>query len=253
MTDLATLSTDGPRATLTLNRPDQRNALSIEMLAAAHGCMDELESKSSPPTVLVLTGAGKSFCAGMDLSQVIIDDASQADIPRELLTSLAKLTHRLRLLPSVTLAEVNGAAIGGGCGLACVCDLAVTHADSVMGFPEVDLALCPAVVAPWLVRKIGAGAARRVLLCGGTITGAEAHSTGIVDKAVPTRDDLSGEVDALVRSLCAGGPLALRATKQLLNTIDGSVDADALLRGADLSASVLVSDDAQARLRSRRR
>ncbi|MEO0630158.1 MAG: enoyl-CoA hydratase/isomerase family protein, partial [Planctomycetota bacterium] len=164
MSELATLTFDGPSATLTMNRPDQRNAMSTDMLAAAHRCMDELEAKASPPTVLVVTGAGKSFCAGMDLKQVIIEDAGGIEVPKALLTSLARLTHRLRLLPSVTVARVNGAAIGGGCGLACVCDLAVTHADSVMGFPEVDLALCPAVVSPWLVRKIGAGQARRVLL-----------------------------------------------------------------------------------------
>ena len=128
MSELATLTFDGPSATLTLNRPEQRNALSTDMLAAAHACLDELAAKASPPTVLVLTGSGKSFCAGMDLKQVIIEDAGGIETPKALLTSLAKLTHRLRLLPSVTVARVTGAAIGGGCGLACVCDLAVTHA-----------------------------------------------------------------------------------------------------------------------------
>lgn len=253
MNELATLTTEGPAATLTLNRAEQHNALSTDMLAAAHRCMDELEAKSSPPTVLVVTGAGKSFCAGMDLKQVIIEDAGGIETPRALLTSLAKLTHRLRLLPSVTVARVNGAAIGGGCGLAAVCDLAITHADSVLGFPEVDLALCPAVVSPWLVRKIGAGPARRVLLSGGTMSGAEAFNLSIIDRLVETRDELDDAVDAAVRSLCSGGPLALRATKELLNTLDGSVDLDVLLRGADLSARVLSTDDAQARLRARRK
>lgn len=253
MSDLATLTFNGPAAELRLNRPDQRNALSTDMLAAAHKRMDELEAKSSPPTVLVVTGQGTSFCAGMDLKQVIIEDAGGIETPRALLVSLAKLTHRLRLLPSVTVARVNGAAIGGGCGLACVCDLAVTHADSTMGFPEVGLALCPAVVAPWLVRKIGAGKARQVLLSGGVMTGSEAHALGMVDVLADSADALDAAVHAVVSSLCSGGPLALRATKELVNTLDGSVDLDVLLRGAALSARVLSSDDAQARLRARRK
>ncbi|MEO1535341.1 MAG: enoyl-CoA hydratase/isomerase family protein [Planctomycetota bacterium] len=253
MSELATLTFEGPSAMLTMNRPDQRNAMSTDMLAAAHRCMDELEAKASPPTVLVVTGAGKSFCAGMDLKQVIIEDAGGIEVPKALLTSLARLTHRLRLLPSVTVARVNGAAIGGGCGLACVCDLAVTHADSVMGFPEVDLALCPAVVSPWLVRKIGAGQARRVLLSGGVMSGSDAHALGMVDHLAESADTLDDAVSGVVRSLCSGGPLALRATKELVNTLDGSVDLDVLLRGAELSARVLSTDDAQARLRSRRK
>ncbi len=252
MNELATLTFDGPSAVLTLNRPEQRNALNTDMLAAAHRRMDELEAKTSPPTVLVVTGAGSSFCAGMDLKQVIIEDAGGIEVPKALLTSLAKLTHRLRLLPSVTVARVNGAAIGGGCGLACVCDLAITHADSVVGFPEVGLALCPAVVSPWLVRKIGAGPARRVLLSGGVMSGAEAHAIGMVDAVADTAESLDESVDRAVRSLCSGGPLALRATKELLNTLDGSVNLDVLLRGAELSARVLSTDDAQARLRARR-
>jgi enoyl-CoA hydratase/carnithine racemase len=109
------------------------------------------------------------------------------------------------------------------------------------------------VVSPWLVRKIGAGPARRVLLSGGTMSGARAHELGIVDRLVETSDELDDAVDSVVRSLCSGGPLALRATKELLNTLDGSVDLGVLLRGAELSAKVLSTDDAQARLRARRK
>lgn len=253
MNDLALLQTSGPTCTLTLNRPDARNALSIAMLADAHRRLDTLESLASPPTVLIVTGAGASFCAGMDLKEVIIDDATDLSTPKALLESLARLTQRLRLLPSVTVAKVNGAAIGGGCGLAAVCDLAVTHADSVIGFPEVDLGLCPAVVAPWLVRRIGPGAARRVLLTGGVMTGREAHAVGIVGSLTETRDQLDEHTERIVTSLCGGGPLALRATKELLNRIDGSLDLDLLLRGAALSAGVLATDEAQARLRARRK
>ncbi len=157
MNDLAKLSFHGRAATLSLNRPDARNALSIELLAALHARVGEIAARDDV-TILVVTGEGKSFCAGMDLKAVL----KSPELPLRLLSSLAEFTIKLRALPQVVVAKVNGAAIGGGCGLACVCDIAITHGDSKMGFPEVDLGVCPAVVAPWLVKKVGAGRARQI-------------------------------------------------------------------------------------------
>lgn len=246
----ATLAISGPLATLSLNRPDARNALSLELLHDLHGAADQLaEISRSPaaPHVLVLTGAGKAFCAGMDLKAVL----GNAELAMELLSSLARFTFKLRSLPLVTVAKVNGAAIGGGCGIACVCDLAITHADAKVGFPEVDLGVCPAVVAPWLVRKVGAGRARAVLLRGGLLSGAQAHQIGIIDECCGAVQDLDATTDAVVQRLASGGPNALAATKKLLNQIDGSLDEAILLRGAELSASVLSSPEAQERLRAK--
>jgi len=254
MPEFATLTTEGSVATLTFNRPDAHNALSIAMLADAHACMDEVESlaqKDNAPTVLVVTGAGRSFCAGMDLKEVIIED--DPTLPVQLLESLARLTHRIRLLPMVVVGRVNGAAIGGGCGMVTVCDLAITHEDSKLGFPEVDLGLCPAVVAPWLVRKIGPGRARQVLLSGGLMSGATACVLGIVSSTVDSRDELDGAVQKLTETLATGGREALGATKKLLNTLDGSNELDILLEAARLSASVLATEDAQNRLKARRK
>lgn len=256
MTDLATLHIDKPIARLTLNRPAQRNALSVELLQALHARLDDLESVGNA-SVLVITGEGPAFCAGMDLRQVVIDQAAggsgDADLPLRLLASLARLGVRLRRLPAVTVAAINGAAIGGGCGLACVCDLAVTHADAKLGFPEVDLGLCPAVVAPALVRKIGAGPARAVMLLGGVMSGSEAFDRGIVDHLAPGRDDLGPLVEQVATRLGQGGPAALAATKAWVNELDGSLDERLVLRGAELSASVLAGEQAQARLIERLR
>lgn len=254
MPDLATLTIEGPVATLTLNRPDAHNALSIDMLKDAHASMDELDpltKSGDAPTVLVVTGAGRSFCAGMDLKEVIIED--DPTLPQQLLESLARLTHRIRNLPMVVVGRVNGAAIGGGCGLVTVCDLAITHEDAKLGFPEVDLGLCPAVVTPWLVRKIGPGKARQVLLSGGLMSGTRAHELGIVTGTVPSRDELDDAVRKLTDTLATGGREALAATKKLLNTLDGSTDLNILLEAAKLSASVLATEDAQNRLKARRK
>jgi len=254
MSDLATLTIDGPTARLTLNRAEQRNAMSVGLLGALHARMDELE-RAEGVVVTVLTGAGRAFCAGMDLKEIVVDasigGSRDATLPRRLLESLGRLTLRVRRLPSVTVAAVNGAAIGGGCGLACVCDLSVTHADAKVGFPEVDLGLCPAVVAPWLVRKIGAGRARAVLLRGGVMSGAEAHGFGFVDHLSADREGLAGVVDGLVERLERGGAEALAATKGLLNELDGSGDEDVILRGAALSSEVVLSAAAQGVLAGR--
>lgn len=244
---LTTTTRSGRVATLTLNRPDARNALSVDLLESLNKRLNEIESDSQSLSVLILTGAGKSFCAGMDLKAVLGDNALASD----LLTRLALLTLRIRRLPIVTIARVNGAAIGGGCGLACVCDVAVTHADSKMGFPEVDLGVCPAVVAPWLVRKIGPGAARRVLLLGGLMSGSEAAALGIVNHCVPTLETLDEAVSGMAARIAQGGPRAIAATKDLLNELDGSLDESLLRRAAGLSASVLATRDAQERLRNR--
>ena len=250
MHDPATLTFAGNIATITINRPDARNALSIDLLQALIARATELEQRRDV-LVAVLAGAGKAFCAGMDLKAVTSPDGLAAGLPLRLLTLLADFTLRLRALPQVVVAKVHGAAIGGGCGLACVADIALTHTDSKMGFPEVDLGICPAVVAPWLVRKIGAGRARRVLLSGGLISGQQAFDLGIVDHVAPTPRDLDDAVASMTARLATDGPQALRATKTLLNELDGSTDHALIRRGAELSARILGTAEAQAALRAK--
>lgn len=245
------LETNDRIATLTINRPEARNAMSLEILEAMHEAVDGL--RGSDASVLVITGAGKAFCAGMDLKAVLIELSGDASIGAQLLRSLAELTLKIRRLDQVTVASVNGAAIGGGCGLTCVCDVTVSHADAKLGFPEVDLGICPAVIAPWVVKKLGAGVARKALLMGGVMRGQEAHAIGLVDQLAPDRDGLGALTDEVAQRLASGGPKALSATKGLLNTLDGSQEEKLVLKGAALSAKVLASPEAQAALAARLR
>lgn len=247
---LATLEVRDHVARLTLRRPERRNALSVDLIAAVRERVAELGAiagSASAPKVVVLAGEGKAFCAGMDLRAVLGD----ADMPAKLLGTLAELTLEVRSLPMVVIAKVAGAAIGGGCGLTCVCDLSLTHDDAKVGFPEVDLSVCPAVVAPWVVRKVGAGRARQILLRGGLLSGAEAAALGLMDRSLPTREALDEEVEGLAGRIAGGGRLALSATKRLLNQLDGSDDGATVREGAALSASVVGSAEAQAALRAR--
>lgn len=236
-------------ATMTINRPDARNAMSVEILEAMHEGVDRVHA--SEASVLVITGAGRAFCAGMDLKAVLIELSGDAGMGERLLTSLAQLTLKLRALPQVTLASVNGAAVGGGCGLTCVCDVTISHADAKLGFPEVDLAICPAVIAPWVVKKLGAGVARKAMLMGGLMSGAQALEIGLVDELASNRDALVALTDEVAQRLASGGPKALSATKNLLNELDHSLDEKLVLKGAALSASVLATPEAQSALAAR--
>ena len=237
---LALLDFDGNIARLTLNRPGSRNALSIPLLEALHERVDALATDKAT-TVCVMTGADTCFCAGMDIKAVL----AKPGAPAKLLGLLAELTLKLRALPQVLVGRINGAAIGGGCGLACLCDLSITHADAKLGYPEVDIGVCPAVVAPWLIRKVGSGMARRILLQGGTMDGQRAYEMGLVTHCVESSDALDAAVKELVERLAGAERNALRATKQWMNKMDGDELAAQVREGARLSAQMVETPEAR--------
>ena len=248
MPDLVRTEISDGCATVTLNRPEARNALSLDLidaLASAIGSVEQ-EVESGGARVLVLGGAGKAFCAGMDLKAVMSDPPGM----RRMLRGLARVMRDIRSLPIPTIARVQGAAIGGGCGLMVVPDFAVTHPESEIGYPEVSLGLCPAVVAPWLMRRIGSGPARAMLLAGRMISGREAHELGLADR-LAERDWLDAEAAELASRLAEGSAAALAVTKRWLNELEGDLDDELVERGADLSAEVLAGPEAQSRLRAR--
>ena len=229
--------------TMTLNRPSKRNALSLELIEAMHEKLDEVE-RDDAMRVFVLAGEGRSFCAGMDLKGVIDDPVKM----KEMLRRLSEATKRIRCLPVPTIATVQGAAVGGGCGLMVVCDFAFTHPEAKVGYPEVDLGVCPAVVAPWLIKKLGAGKARAMLLAGGTMSGEQGFQAGLATHLCE-QDALLDSVEAFANNLARGGNDAMATTKKWLNELDGSLDDDVLRRAADLSAEIIAGDEAQTRLK----
>jgi methylglutaconyl-CoA hydratase len=247
MSDLALTSIDAAGiATLTLNRPEARNALSPELIEAMNEAAEMVhrETASGAVRVLIVAGAGKSFCAGMDLKGVLSDPKKMA----EMLRGLALFSRRVRRLPIPTIARVQGAAVGGGCGLMVVTDFAFTHPEAKVGYPEVDLGVCPAVVAPWLIRKIGAGRARAMLLAGGTMSGEDGFKAGLATHLV-AQDQLESATLELAHKLVKGGPNAMAVTKRWLNELDGSMDDAPLDKAAELSAQVIAGEEAQQRLR----
>jgi methylglutaconyl-CoA hydratase len=232
-------------ATVTLRRPEARNALSPELVRALLDALGGLEREPSM-RAMILAGAGAAFCAGMDLKFLLADPAGA----RLLLHDLGRAMQLIRALPFPTIARVQGAAVGGGCGLMVVCDFAITHPEARIGYPEVSLGLCPAVVAPWLMRRVGPGRARAMLLCGGTVAGREAFELGLATH-LADQNRLEAESIELARNITAGGPTALATTKRWLNELDGSLEAELSERGADLSADIVSGEEAQERLRAR--
>jgi methylglutaconyl-CoA hydratase len=229
--------------TLTMNRPGKRNALSLALIKAMHVALDEVESNATM-RVFVLAGEGRSFSAGMDLRGVIDDPEAM----REMLRLLGQVSKRIRMLPVPTIACVQGAAVGGGCGLMIVCDFAFTHPESKVGYPEVDLGVCPAVVAPWLIKKIGAGKARAMLLAGGTMSGEQGFAAGLATHLCDL-EELPSAVNDFALTLTRGGKNAMATSKRWLNELDGSLEDDVLLKAADLSADIIAGEEAQARLK----
>ena len=248
MSDLVLTEIADGCATVTMNRPEARNALSGDLIDALEEAIEGIDggAPAAAPRVLILAGAGKAFCAGMDLKAVTSDPPGM----RRTLQGLARVMRRIRGLTIPTIARIQGAAIGGGCGLMVVTDLAVTHPESKIGYPEVGLGLCPAVVAPWLVRRVGPGRARALLLEGQTLSGRQGFEMGLATH-LTGRDRLEAETAALAADLAGGSPPALAATKRWLDELEGPLDDELIEKGADLSADVLAGPEAQSRLRAR--
>ena len=230
---------------ISLNRPDARNALNFELIEQLEHAVKAVAANSAA-RVLILSGNGKSFCAGMDLRGVL-NDAKKMGL---MLHGLARVGLALRKLSIPVIAKVQGAAVGGGCGLVVACDFAFTHEQAKLGYPEVDLGVCPAVVAPFLISKVGAGRARALLLAGGLVDGEEAVRIGLATHLVSV-DELDGATMDFAQKLSMGGPNAIATTKRWLHELDGLLDESTLSKAADLSATIIAGSEAQERLRAR--
>jgi methylglutaconyl-CoA hydratase len=203
----------GEIAMITLDRPEKRNAITAEMIAELLAAFSEVEASTA--RVLILTGAGKAFCSGMDLDALkALAEQSPAE-QREDADRLARLFLRIWSFPKPTIAAVNGHAIAGGCGLATLCDFTVAVPEAKFGYPEVRIGFLPAVVSVFLMRQIGEKRTRELLLTGRTIDASEAHRMGLVTQIVPAKE-LMIAVQILAATLLEGSPVSLYMTKKLL-------------------------------------
>jgi methylglutaconyl-CoA hydratase len=208
------LTHDSGIATITLNRPDKRNAMSFALVSELMAAMDEVET--SPANVVIFTGTGKAFCAGMDLEELksLVGKTHDENVKDS--STMATLFRRLYDFPKPTIAAVNGAAIAGGTGIATMCDFTLAVPEAKFGYTEVRIGFVPAIVSSILVWQVGHKIARDLLLTGRLFDATEAHRYGLVNEIVPP-EKLLERARAIAAQLMENSPLSMRATKKLIN------------------------------------
>jgi methylglutaconyl-CoA hydratase len=218
------LEFSGEVARITLNRPDKRNAINPQMMCDLQTAFDTIEKSHS--RVVILTGAGKCFCAGMDLDMLSSIAKQSAAENQEDSRRIAKLLRRIWSFPRPLIAAVNGAAYAGGCGIATLCDFTLAAPEAKFGYTEVKIGFLPAIVSVFLTRQIGEKRSRDLLLTGRIIDAAEARDYGLVTEVVPA-ESLMDRANALADELMAASPSSLTRAKHLLTSAAApSVDHD---------------------------
>jgi methylglutaconyl-CoA hydratase len=218
------LEFSGEVARITLNRPDKRNAINPQMMCDLQTAFDTIEKSHS--RVVILTGAGKCFCAGMDLDMLSTIAKQSAAENQEDSRRIAKLLRRIWSFPRPLIAAVNGAAYAGGCGIATLCDFTLAAPEAKFGYTEVKIGFLPAIVSVFLTRQIGEKRSRDLLLTGRIIDAAQARDYGLVTEVVPA-ESLMDRANALADELMAASPSSLTRAKHLLTSAAAaSVDHD---------------------------
>ena len=219
---------DGQVATITLNRPEKRNAISFALIEDLLRGLDEVAK--SDAIILIITGSGKAFCSGMDLDNL---KSLLGRTPEQNLEDSRKMVQLFRSLyefPKVTLAAVNGAAIAGGTGLALLCDFTLAVPEAKFGYTEVRIGFVPAIVSTFLLRQVGEKQARDLLLTGRLFASEEALRLGLINE-IAGPEELLPRAHTLAKLLMENSPASLRATKQLL-TDHAKAEIDAQIEAA---------------------
>ncbi len=228
-------------ATLKLNRPEKRNALNYELVAALKQSLKKAEEDDNVK-VVVITGEGDAFCAGADLKSLQDLQTNTHEDNLKDSTHLAELYQKIYQLDKVVIAQINGHAIAGGCGLASVCDFSFSLPHAKFGYTEVRIGFVPAIVMAFLVRKIGEGKARDLLLSGKLINAQEAEKTGLINQVI--EKDLSGYVQNFAEELCVNNSYeSMRLTKKMLEHIQNLTLDESITYAAEMNAVSRSTDD----------
>jgi methylglutaconyl-CoA hydratase len=242
------LISPGTVTTITLNRPEVRNALNDEVIAELS---DWAERAAGDRTIrmVILQGAGPVFCAGADLAWMSRIKSYTHEQNLEDARAAARMFHRLDTLSVPVIGRIHGAALGGGCGLAAICDIVVADSATVFGFTETTLGIVPAMIAPYVVRKLGSSAARALCLSGAKFPATQALALGLVHE-LAAADAVDAAVTRHVEQFLRTAPTAVAATKALLRDVTGRRPADVLALTAATIAAQRVSDEGQEGMRA---
>jgi len=233
----------GQVAWVTLGRPEVHNAFNAKMIEEMTEAVHRVKEDGAV-RIVVLTGRGKSFCAGADLNWLreIVGYSFEQNLEESM--ALADVLFQLYVLPKPTIAMVNGAAIGGGTGFLSACDMAVAAEEAVFGLSEVKIGLVPAAISPYVLRKIGESKAREYFLTGKRISARKAQEIGLVNEVVPL-EKLSESIDRLIENLLTSGPEAMAQCKELISRTSNERIEDIKEFTANMIAGLRVSKEGQ--------
>ena len=242
---------DGAVERLTLNRPDVRNAFNEHVITELTAWAAQTREAAARHDIRIVTiaGAGKVFCAGADVAWMskTVHYTEEENLRDAM--AMSRMFAAINELPVAVIGRVQGAALGGGAGLAAVCDIVIAEDTALFGFTETKLGILPAVISPFALAKIGQAAARELFLTGARFSAARAKEIGLIHEVVAV-GELDAAVDRDVREILGAGPEAVAAAKALIPTVWGRPIADAMPITAAAIAARRVSAEGQEGLRA---
>lgn len=230
-------------ATITFCRPEVHNAFNSTVISEMTEVFSSLE-QDDDLRVVILTGEGKSFCAGADLNWMrgVVDQSFDENLAES--NKLADLFYRIYSFKRPVIGRINGAAIGGGTGFVAVCDIAVAARSAIFSFSEVKIGIVPACIGPYVIKKMGEGKARELFITGERMKGDRALEVGLVNRVVDL-EQLDNEIDSIVKSLLSSGPEAVAMAKRLISEVPAMGPDEFKPYTAEMIARLRVSDEGQ--------
>ena len=227
----------------SLNRPEVHNAFNSLMISELDDAFEKAKANRSI-RVVILTGQGKSFCAGADINWMreIIHYSYEQNLEESL--HLAELLHKIYIFPKATVAIVNGTAIGGGIGFLSACDIAVASEEAKFGLSEVKIGLVPAAISPFVIRRIGESKSREYFLTGKRISARKALEIGLINEVV-SQKKLKEKEEEITKLLLSSGPEAIAACKELIYKVPGMSFKEVKTFTAQMIANLRISQEGQ--------
>ena len=237
------LAREDSRLTVTLNRPERRNAVNSVMSAELHAVFDALHADTGLEIrMVILRGAGGYFCAGADIKERR-DDAEDTKSGEDPVLARnrrgGELFHKINTAPQTVVAVVEGAAMGGGLGMACVADVTIVEKSCRLGLPETGLGIAPAQITPYVVKRIGLTQARHLALTGARFDGAKAFEYGIAHYLCDGTAEIEATLLEVLKNIDRCGPKANAATKRIMLTVGSMADTEMIEYSAETLAELM--------------
>lgn len=220
--------------TVTLNRPDKRNAIDAPMIEELHAMLDRADLDQHV-RVVALRGAGKDFCAGMDLDELLASADKSSEENYQSALRFGSLFTRMRVLPKPVVAVVHGRVLAGGIGLATGCDMILAHPDAVFGYPEIQRGFVPAIVMSMLRRLVGSKMGFDLVATGRQVKAGDPEGARLVSRVL-SRDGFDAEADQALKGIAASSATALALTKRQFYEAEGRPFDEAIRLGAEVNA-----------------